>query len=149
MSNQDAPKQSLTSNEIAAGGPIPGNLSLVEQELAKVKSATSPGFFPSLNAAEVADASRSAFFPGASYTGSFEGPNQVYAWRSADQYQGCTYLGNRRPGELYIIGGGASPPWPLHRKGRCYDWQGNLAHICRQWERHGTFHWQWQPEHSR
>jgi len=125
MTEQDPSKNTpaeLSSNEIAAGGPVPGDLSLLEEELAISAEVASPGFFPSINAAEVADASRSAFFPNAHFTGSFNGPNQVYAWRSETKYQGCTYINNRRPGELYIVGGdfppieGPVPPGPFISK---------------------------------
>jgi hypothetical protein len=111
-----------TPNEIAANGPLPGDLSLFEKELALAKGSTSPGYYPSLNAAEIADAQRSGFFPAASFTGSFDGPNKVYAWRSADAYQGLTYICNRRPGELYLVGGdyppatGPMPPGPYIAK---------------------------------
>lgn len=112
----------LTPNERAAGGPIPGDLSLIEKELAVATSVTSPGYYPSLNAAEIADSARSGFFPAASFTGSFDGPNQVFAWRSADTYQGLTYMVNRRPGELFLVGGdyppnaGPMPPGPYIAK---------------------------------
>ncbi len=39
----------------------------------------------------------------------FTGPNQVYAWRSADDYEGCSYINNRKPGELYVVGGDFPP----------------------------------------
>ena len=32
-------------------------------------------------------------------------PNSVFAWRSADDYPGIAYINNRKPGELYIVGG--------------------------------------------
>jgi len=107
---QPNPTSSLTSNEIAANGPLPGDLSLYAKELAIAAEYTSPGYYPSLNAAEIADAQRSGFFPAASFTGSFDGPNRVYAWRSADSYQGLTYIVNRKPGELYLVGGDYPPP---------------------------------------
>lgn len=111
-----------TPNEVAANGPIAGDLSLIERELAIAAKHTSPGYFPSLNAAEIADSRRSGFFPAASFTGSFEGANDVYAWRSADRYQGLTYMCNRHPGELYLVGGdyppnsGPMPPGPYIAK---------------------------------
>ncbi len=111
-----------TDNEKAANGPFPGDVSLYEQELATATAHTSPGYFPSLNAAEIADSERSGFFPAASFTGSFDGPNTVFAWRSADKYQGLTYICNRRPGELYLVGGdyppneGPTPPGPYIAK---------------------------------
>ena len=35
----------------------------------------------------------------------FDGPNNVFAFRSVDDYPGISYINNRRPGELYIVGG--------------------------------------------
>ena len=119
---QPDPKSILTSNEIAANGPSPGDVSLYAKELVIATKYTSHGYYPSLNAAEIADAQRSGFFPAASFTGSFDGPNQVYAWRSEDSYQGLTYIVNRKPGELYLVGGdyppptGPVPPAPLSRR---------------------------------
>ena len=59
----------LTDNEKAANGPLPGDVSLYESELSASGALTSPGYYPSLNAAEIADAVRNtgAFaFPAAS-----------------------------------------------------------------------------------
>lgn len=95
----------LTSNEIAAQGPLPGDLSLYEKELRASEVLSTPGYYPSLNGAEIADAQRSGLFAQATFTGSFDGPNQVYAWRSADAFDGVTYLNNRKPGELFLVGG--------------------------------------------
>lgn len=99
----------LTSNEIAANGPLPGEVSLVAQELACQQAIPTPGYFPSLNGAEIADAQRSGLFPCATFTGSHDGPNQVFAWRSEDGFESAAYINNRRPGELYVAGG-ANPP---------------------------------------
>ncbi len=99
----------LTSNEIAANGPLPGDVSLYAKEFACQQKIPTPGYYSSLNAAEVADGERSGIYPCATFTGSFDGPNQVYAWRSADGYQATEYINNRRPGELFIAGG-ANPP---------------------------------------
>ncbi len=95
----------LTSNEIAAQGPLPGDLSLYEKELRASEALSTPGYYPSINGAEIADAQRSGLFPQANFTGSFDGPNQVYAWRSEDAFDGVTYLNNRKPGELLLVGG--------------------------------------------
>jgi hypothetical protein len=95
----------LTDNEKAAVGPLPGDVSLYESELRASQALTSPGYYPSLNAAEIADAERSGLFPQANFTGSFDGPNQVYAWRSEDAYDGVTYINNRKPGEVFLVGG--------------------------------------------
>jgi hypothetical protein len=95
----------LTSNEIAAQGPLPGDLSLYEKELRASEALSTSGYYPSINGAEIADAQRSGLFPQATFTGSFDGPNQVYAWRSEDAFDGVTYLNNRKPGELFLVGG--------------------------------------------
>jgi hypothetical protein len=95
----------LTSNEVAAQGPLPGDLSLVEKELRACQALSTPGYYPSLNGAELADAQRSGLFAQATFTGSFDGPNQVYAWRSEDAFEGVTYINNREPGELFLVGG--------------------------------------------
>ncbi|MCU0787499.1 MAG: hypothetical protein MUC91_04810 [Verrucomicrobia bacterium] len=99
----------LTENEKAANGPLPGDVSLYAKELAAQQKIPTPGYYSSLNGAEISDSQRSGFFPAATFTGSWDGPNQVFAWRSEDDYQATAYINNRKPGELYI-GGGANPP---------------------------------------
>jgi len=95
----------LRPNQVAAHGPLPGDVSLYAKELACQQQIPTPGYYPSLNGAEISDSERSGLFPCASFLGSFDAPNQVYAWRSADDYPGISYMNNRKPGELYIVGG--------------------------------------------
>jgi len=95
----------LTPNQIAAHGPLPGDVGLYAEELACQQKIPTPGYYSSLNGAEIADAQRSGLFPCATFTGSMDGPNQVYAWKSEDDYPGISYINNRKPGELYIVGG--------------------------------------------
>jgi hypothetical protein len=92
---------------IAANGPIPGNLSLYAEEVACSKEQNTPGYYSSLNGAEVSNAQRSELYPCAHFAGSFTNASQnvVYAWRSQDKYQAPSYLNNRDPGELYLVGG--------------------------------------------
>ena len=94
-----------TSNELAANGPFPGEVGLYAKELACTRKLPTPGYYSSLNVAEIADSQRSGLFPCATFTRSRDGPNQVFAWRSADDYQGISYINNRKPGELYMVGG--------------------------------------------
>ncbi len=89
----------------AANGPIPGDVTLYAKEWACQQAIPTPGYFSSLNGAEISDAQRSGTFPCATFTGSFDGPNTVFAFRSIDDYPGISYINNRRPGELYIVGG--------------------------------------------
>ena len=95
----------LTSNEVAANGPLPGDITLYAKELACTEKLPTPGYFPSINGAEIADSQRSGLYPCATFTGNFDGPNRVFAWRSQDGYQAANFVNNRRPGELYITGG--------------------------------------------
>ena len=95
----------LTANELAAKGPLPGDVGLYTKELTCAEHLSTPGYYSSLNAAELADGHRSGLYPCATFTGSYDGPNQVFAWRSEDSYQGVSYINNRKPGELYIVGG--------------------------------------------
>ena len=100
----------LTPNQIAANGPLPGDVTLYGKELACAKNLATPGYFSSINGAEIADAQRSGLFPCATFTGSFNGNNRVLAWRSEEVYQATTYINNRKPGEIYITGGEVPPP---------------------------------------
>ncbi len=99
----------LTDNEKAANGPLPGDVSLYAKELAAQQKLATPGYYPTLGGAAIADAQRSGVFPAATFTGSFDGPNQVYAWRGEDDYPACTFIVNRNPGELFIVGGDNPP----------------------------------------
>jgi hypothetical protein len=95
----------LTANQIAAHGPLAGDVGLYAKELACQQKIPTPGYYSSLNGAEISDSERSGRFPCATFTGSFDGPNQVYAWRSETDYPGISYMNNRKPGELYLVGG--------------------------------------------
>jgi hypothetical protein len=87
----------LTPNQLAAGGPLPGNLSQVaEQQKCVTAEHSQPEnvpWYPTLTKAEHADSDRTALFPCAIFGGSYTytGPNQVYA------YQSPTSLGEFHP----------------------------------------------------
>lgn len=101
-----------------ANGPLPGDLSRIAEEWNCAQGLETPGYFKSLNGAEVADATRSQLYPCASFLGSMDGPNDVYAWHADGSYQGVLFMANRYPGELYLTGGnnppaqGPVPPGP-------------------------------------
>jgi outer membrane protein assembly factor BamB len=82
----------------------------VPPELACSRQLSTPGYYSSLNAAEVADAQRSQLYPCAIFSGARTGPNTVTARTSVTAYQGATFLNNREPGELYLVGGDNPPP---------------------------------------
>jgi hypothetical protein len=102
---QQVAKVGLTPNQVAAHGALPGEVGLYAKELACQQKIATPGYYSSLNGAEISDSERSGFFPCATFTGSFDGPNQVFARKSLDDYPGISYINNRKPGELYIVGG--------------------------------------------
>ena len=45
----------LTPNEIAANGPLPGDVSQYAKELACAQNLSTPGYYPSINGAELTD----------------------------------------------------------------------------------------------
>ncbi|TMV07523.1 hypothetical protein FGK63_08610 [Ruegeria sediminis] len=110
------------SNSSAANGPFPGDLSAMQREWGCAQARETPGYFRSLNGAEVSDSKRSQTYECASFLGSMTGENEVYAWHSADAYQGVLFMNNRYPGELYLTGGnnppaqGLVPPGPFVAK---------------------------------
>jgi outer membrane protein assembly factor BamB len=123
---------------------LPGDVGLYMSEYTCAQNLPTPGYASSINAAELTDGQRSGLFTCATFTGSFDGPNQVYAWRSQDDYQATTYINNGRPGELYITGGdvppakGLIPPGPYVAKAdatsgreiwRTYLENGNTADV--------------------
>lgn len=105
-------KPTPTSNEKSANGPLPGDHSLVRAEHEGAKRVASPGYYPSLAGAEISGSDRSGCFPSATFSGSWEGPNKVLAWRCEDDYQGVTFLCTREPGELFLCGGNLPKPKP-------------------------------------
>jgi len=109
-------KIGLTANERAAGGPLPGDVALYAKEFACQQTISTPGYFSSLNGAEISDSQRSGLFPCASFLGSTTGKNRVLAWRSPAIYDGISYITNGKPGEMFIVGGEyptAAQPVPI------------------------------------
>jgi hypothetical protein len=102
---EHAARVGLTPNQVAAHGPLPGDVGLYAKELACQQKIPTPGYYSSLNGAEISNSERSGLFPCATFLGSMDGPNKVYAWKSEDDYPGVSYINNRKPGELYIVGG--------------------------------------------
>lgn len=96
-------------NIAAANGPFPGDLAAQQKEWDCAQNRETPGYFKSLNGAEVSDAKRSQLYECADFLGSMTGPNDVYAWRSPEDYQGVLFMNNRHPGELYLTGGNNPP----------------------------------------
>jgi len=96
--------------------------SRISSEVACQSHLSTPGYFSSLNGAEVADAARSQLYPCADFLGSWTAPNTVAVTASKGSYQGATFINSRKPGELYLVGGdsppttGTVPPGPYVAK---------------------------------
>ena len=84
---------------------MPGDVSLYAKELACQQKIPTPGYYSSLNGAEICRRRAQRRVPLRHIPRLLDGPNKVYAWRSEDDYQGVSYINNRKPGELYIVGG--------------------------------------------
>ncbi|MFD3191758.1 hypothetical protein ACFMPD_16020 [Sedimentitalea sp. HM32M-2] len=109
-----------------ANGPIPGDLSGIAGEWNCAPRPETPGYFKSLNGAEVADATRSQLYPCASFLGSMDGPDNVYAWHAGGSYQGVLFMANRYPGELHLTG--ATTRRPRAGAARTLGGQGGRDH---------------------
>ena len=102
----------LTSDEKAANGPLSGNLCLYQSEQKCVQGQNNAGWFPTLVHTEQSDSQRTHLFPCADFTGSYTGPNQVFAWRSANLYDTPAYAVTKSPNEYYVNGGGSGDATP-------------------------------------
>ncbi len=109
------PALAETTNLEAANGPIPGDVTLYAKELACQQAIPTPGYFSSLNGAEISDATRSGMFPCATFTGSFDGPNSVFR------------LPQHRRLPRHLLHQQSPPGRALHRRRRIPD-QGRPQH---------------------
>jgi len=107
----------LTPNQLAAGGPLPGNLSLIQSEQECINSlqnqTTWAPWYPTMASTEHGGSERAAVFECAHFGGSFTEPNQVYAYESPTSLGGVpSYLVTRGPNEIYVSGGAGSLATP-------------------------------------
>jgi hypothetical protein len=107
----------ITSNMLAAGGPLPGNLSLLVSEQECINSlqneTTWAPWYPTMANTEHGGSERAGVFECAHFEGSFTEPNQVYAYQSPTSLGGVpSWIMTREPNELYASGGAASLALP-------------------------------------
>ena len=107
----------LTPNQLAAGGPLPGNLSLIEEEQECINSlqneTTWAPWYPTMANTEHGGSERAAVFKCAHFGGSFTEPNQVYAYQSPTSLGGVpSYLMTRGSNEIYVSSGAGSLATP-------------------------------------
>ena len=106
-----------TPNMIAAGGPIPPNWTMAQQEAECSAALENPGWYRTLNPATHYDSARTVLIPCAEFPGSYTGPNDVYAYPSSDLYTNPWNMATRGIDEMYLYGGsngGANPYSPAY-----------------------------------
>jgi len=106
--------QTLTANQLAAGGPLPGNISKIEEELncvnEKHQEPQKAPWFPSVGSTEAGGSGRQHLYPCTHFEGSFNASNQVYAYQSPVKYGRTYVLETRGPNEMYVYGGPGTLP---------------------------------------
>ncbi|MDR4510664.1 MAG: hypothetical protein MRJ93_03050 [Nitrososphaeraceae archaeon] len=104
----------LTPNQIAAGGPLPGNISKILDEIKCVDTEhlqpQNAPWFPSVGSTEAGGSGRAHLYPCIHFEGSFSVPNQVYAYQSPGEYGRSYVLETRGPNEMYVYGGPGTLP---------------------------------------
>jgi len=102
----------LTPNQVAAGGPIPPNYTLAQQEAKCVASEENAPWYKRLNAFENYNSNRIHYWSCSHFTGSFTNPNQVYAYKSPTYYPTPFTIVTRGVNEMYVYGGvvASNPP---------------------------------------
>lgn len=101
--------RNVTPSEQFTVGPLPGDLSLYEQEQKCQEGLSTPGYLSAMNAAEQADAARSNIYPCADFLGSRTEPNVVYAYKAEGYYPQVQYVNSDGPNGLYVVGGTSAP----------------------------------------
>ena len=107
----------VTPNMIAAGGPIPPNWTMAQQEAQCAAELENPGWYRTLNPATHYDSARTVLIPCAQFPGSYTGPNDVYAYPSSKLYINPWNMATRGIDEMYLYGGsngGANPYSPAY-----------------------------------
>jgi hypothetical protein len=99
----------VTTSEQTTGGPLPGDLSKYESEQSCQEGISTPGYWSSMNAAELTDGQRSGIYPCTDFLGSFTEKNIVYTYKAEGNYPNVYYVNNDGPNGMYVVGG-APPP---------------------------------------
>ncbi len=105
------------TDQSAASGPLPGNLSLIEDEQKCINSlqnkTTWAPWYSTMANTEHGGSERAAVFECAHFGGSYTKPNQVYAYESPTSLGGVpSFVVTREPNEIYVSGGAASLALP-------------------------------------
>ncbi len=112
ISSSPATASILSPNQIAAGAPIPPNYTTVQQESECVSANPNAPWYQTLTAFENYNSNRSHYWSCSQFSGSFTGPNQVFAYKSPTYYPTPFTIVTRGTNEMYVYGGvvAANPP---------------------------------------
>ncbi len=112
----DAQTANMTSNMGVDAGPLVGNQSAFAQEVACMKQAVKEpsnnmlNYWPAIGAPEHTDSIHSGVNPCATFTGSFNGSNQVFQHVSDSNYDNIQFIVFDGPNGAYLQGGGLGAP---------------------------------------
>lgn len=129
--------------ESAAGGPL-SNHSLALTEAACAEKEVNPPWYSTMLGYEHHDSTRSKMYPCAQFTGSLTDPNNIYAYKSPDNFYAPSMMATRGVNEMYLYGGSLGNANPLPsgpyvarvEPGSLKElWRTNLlnTHIGNQW----------------
>lgn len=90
----------------AANGPLVPDAGALAHERACLAKQRNAPWSPTMAAFEVHDSARTHLYPCATFLGSMDGQNQVFAYSSTDVYPTPYNIVDRGPNALYIYGGG-------------------------------------------
>ncbi|HET8971543.1 MAG TPA: hypothetical protein VFN19_10810, partial [Candidatus Nanopelagicales bacterium] len=90
----------------AANGPLVGDATATAAELKCLAEQDNAPWSPTMAAFEVHDSERTHRYGCATFLGSSQGPNQVFAYASAQQYVTPYNLVDRGPDAYFVYGGG-------------------------------------------
>lgn len=97
--------RNVTQAEQTTVGPLPGDLSLYEEEQRCQESLPTPGYLSAMNGAEMTDSSRSGIYPCANFLGSKTEDNIVYTYKAEGSFPKVFYINNDGPNGMYVVGG--------------------------------------------
>lgn len=112
--NSAAPSASPTQSpgESAAGGPL-SNHAVALAEAACAEKEVNPPWYSTLLGYEHHDSTRSKMYPCAQFTGSLTDPNNIYAYKSPDNFYAPSMMVTRGINEMYLYGGSLGNANPL------------------------------------
>lgn len=108
----------LPETSAGTNGPLVGDMNAYPREvhctknLVKDPANNQLNYWPSIGAAEHVDNIKTGSYPCGTWTGDFNGSNQVYQFKSETTYSQILFVTFKGPYDAYLMGGSAGPPSP-------------------------------------